>query len=385
MHISILIIFVIAVCCSGASLGYCLICIWAGIRFTRSRDSGAVQSADFPPFSILKPLKGDDPQMLEALRSHCTQDYPAYEILAGVSSPDDPAAAIVRELIAEFPQLKIQLVVCKNRLGANGKVSTLAQLVPLAAYEFLLVNDSDIRIESAYLRTIATELSQPDIGMVTCLYRGVPAGTVQSKIEALSVSTDFAPGVLAARAIERELGFGLGSTLAFRRSDLEKIGGFEAIWDHLADDYELGARLARRGRQVKLSRVVVETHLPAYGWVGFFSHQLRWARTIRASRPGGYAGLALTFTLPWAVAAFCIAPERWTGGLLALALVARYAMAIVYAKQVLGDRRSLRNLWLLPARDFLAVIVWIGGLLGRHITWRGERFVLAKGRLQRIS
>lgn len=383
MHASIFIvfIFIIAVCCSVASLGYCLLCVVAGWSFASQRDSAALSATPLPPFSILKPLKGADPQMLEALRSHCMQDYPDYEILVGISRTDDSAAEIVRNLIAEFPQRKIRLVVCKERLGANGKVSTLAQLAPLAAHEFLLVNDSDIRVEPDYLRTIATELSQPGVGMVTCLYRGVPAETTPSKIEALGISTDFAPGVLTARLIERGLGFGLGSTLAFRRSDLEKIGGFEAIVDYLADDYELGAHIAGLGRQVKLSRVVVETNLPAYGWGGFFSHQLRWARTIRASRPGGYAGLVLTFTLPWALAAFCLAPLAWTGGLLGLAVVSRFAMAMVYTKQVLGDRRSLPNLWLLPARDFLAVVVWIGGLFGKTIVWRGERFTLDKGKL----
>lgn len=379
---AIQVIYVIAVCLTIASIAYCLLCIWAGVKFARARLQSPPAIADLPPISILKPLKGADPEMYEALRSHCLQDYPDYEILAGISAPDDPAVELVKKLIAEFPQQKIRLVLCEKRLGANGKVSTLAQLVPFAAHEFLLVSDSDIRVEAGYLRTVASELSQPGVGMVTCLYRGMPAASLPSKIEALSISTDFAAGVLAARTVERSIRFGLGSTMAFRRSDLEKIGGFTAIADFLADDYELGRRIANQGLRVELSRVVVETHLPAYNWRGFFVHQLRWARTIRASRPGGYAGLVFTFTLPWALAAFLLHPGPLTQWLFIVAVVARYATAVVCAGNVLKDQHSLRNMWLLPLRDFLAVAVWIGGLFGRKIVWRGERFHVKNGKLK---
>ena len=378
---SIHIIFVIAVCFSVASIAYCLLCIWAGVRFARWRTTPSVANADLPPISILKPLKGSDPQMYEALRSHCLQDYPGYEILFGVSSAGDPAAALANKLIAEFPARTIKLVLCEKRLGSNGKVSTLAQLLPLAEYELLLINDGDIRVEPDYLRTLTNELLRPGIGMVTCLYRGVPAATLPSKIEALSISTDFAAGVLAARTVERGLNFGLGSTLAFRRGDFEKFGGFASIADYLADDYELGRRIAELGKKVELSRIVVETHLPAYGWRDFFLHQLRWARTIRASRPGGYAGLVVTFTLPWALVAYLLKPQAWTGPLLVAAILARYMMAAICAGSVLKDRRSTQNFWLLPLRDFLAVAIWIGGLFGRKIAWRGERFTLKNGKL----
>ena len=384
MHASLFVIYAIAVCFTVASIAYCLLCVWASVKFARARLQSAPTAANLPSISILKPLKGADPEMYEALRSHCLQDYPEFEILAGVSSNDDPAAEVLNKLIAEFPQRKIHLVLCEKRLGANGKVSTLAQLAPLAEHEVLLVSDSDIRVEPGYLRAIASELSQPDVGMVTCLYRGVPAGTLASKIEALSISADFAAGVLAARTVEGGVRFGLGSTMAFRRSDLEKIGGFEAIVDYLADDYELGKRISELGRKVDLSQTVVETHLPAYNWRAFFSHQLRWARTIRASRPAGYAGLVFTFTLPWALTAFLLRPDSLTQWLFVAAVVARYAMAVVCAGSVLRDQHSTRNLWLLPLRDFLAVVVWIGGLLGRTIVWRGERFQVKNGKLKPI-
>ena len=369
-------------CATLASIGYCLLCTWAGIRLVQRRKRAAFVPSDLPPVSILKPLKGTDPEMYEALRSHCVQDYPEYEVLFGVTSADDAAAAAVERLIAEFPQRKIRLALCAERLGANGKVSSLAQLVPQAAHEFLLVNDSDVRVEPGYLRTVVSELTRLGVGLVTCLYRGRPAESIFSKLEALGISTDFMAGVLAAREIERGLHFGLGSTLAFRRSSLAKIGGFEAIVDYLADDYELGRRIYQHGERVELSNAVVETNLPAYDWAGFWAHQLRWARTIRASRPGGYAGLLLTFTSPWAVAAFLWQPRVWTGWLLAAALLARFAMAIVSTVFVLQDRGGFRQLWLLPLRDFVAVAVWLGGWFGRRIVWRGEEFRLTDGKLK---
>ncbi len=363
-----------------ASIGYCTLATVAGLRFASARRRSLAILSKLPPVSILKPLKGADPEMYDALRSHCLQDYPQYEILFGVTASDDPAVPVVEKLIREFPQRKIRLLLCDKRLGANGKVSSLIQLAAAAKAEYLLVNDSDIRVEPNYLRTVISELQAPETGLVTCLYRGVPSATLGSRLEALGISTDFMPGVLAANVIEGGMHFGLGSTLAFRKGDVEAIGGFEAIADNLADDYELGRRIAEC-KKVKLSAAVVETHLPAYDQRGFVSHQLRWARTIRASRPSGYAGLLLTFTLPWglATALFCRG-AIWAWTLFALALFARGMMAIVSSRVVLGEKNKA-SLALLPIRDFVAVAVWIGGWFGNTITWRGERFSLQDGKL----
>jgi ceramide glucosyltransferase len=176
--------------------------------------------------------------------------------------------------------------------------------------------------------------------------------------------------------------FGLGSTLAFRRSDLERIGGFASIAEYLADDYELGLRIAKLGLRVELSSEVVETHLPDYDFRGFFLHQLRWARTIRASRPGGYFGLLLTFTLPWALAALLICPGVATGCLLAIAVAARFVMAGVSTRILLRDTDAARSLWLLPLRDLIAVVIWVAGLFGSKVVWRGESFTLERGKLK---
>jgi ceramide glucosyltransferase len=375
---------IISTLVAAASVMYCALCIWAGTRFASQRRRTSAPAKETPPVSILKPLKGTDPEMYASLRSHGVQNYPVYEILFGITNPDDPAVPVVKRLIAEFPDRAIRLVQCDKKLGANGKVSSLAQMAAVAAHDFFLVNDSDIRVEPDYLRKVMTELQEPETGLVTCLYRGVPASTLGSQLEALGISTDFMAGVLAARQIEGGLRFGLGSTLAFRRRDLEAIGGFEAIADYLADDYELGRRIAERNLKVKLSESIVETYLPAYTFFGFFSHQLRWARTIRASRAGGYAGLLFTFTLPWAVLTLILARgATWAWGLLAAALAARMGMAVVTARLVLRDREFGRWCWLLPVRDFLAVLIWLAGLTGRRIVWRGEVLDLKNGKLTR--
>jgi len=371
---------------TGASVGYCVLCIWAAARYASESKHSLTQMPDLPPVSVLKPLKGTDPEMYESFRSHCLQDYPGYEILFGISDANDPAAELVEKLQREFPHCAIKLVRCEKNLGANGKVSSLAQLAEAAKYDILLVNDSDIRVAPDYLRTVITELHAPNTGLVTCLYRGAPANTIASRLESLSISTDFAPGVLAARQIEGGLHFGLGSTLALRCKDLVAIGGFEAIVDYLADDYELGKRIAEQGLKVTLSRSIVETFLPAYSFSGFFSHQLRWVRTIRASRPGGYAGLLLTYTLPWAVLCLLVARgATWAWGLFAAAALLRMTMAVVTAISVLKDGDAMRSLWLLPLRDFLAPLIWLAGMFGRKIVWRGEEFELDKGKLRRAG
>jgi ceramide glucosyltransferase len=376
-------LIIISAIATTASIGYCLFCIWAGMRFVSKRKRPTIVAASLPAVSILKPVKGTDPEMYEALRSHCVLDYPEYEILFGISDANDPAIPVVEKLIREFPERNIRMVRCEKQLGVNGKVSSLAQLVQVVAHEILLVNDSDIRVGPDYLRTVVTELQRPGTGLVTCLYRGVPAQTLGSRLEAFGISTDFVPGVLAARQIERGMHFGLGSTLAFRKYDLEAISGFEGIADYLADDYELGRRIAKKGRRVELSHTVVETHLPAYDLAGFFRHQVRWARTIRTARPAGYAGLLLTFTLPWAALTVALAPHTsWAWALFAAALVARLSSALVSGMVVLHDKELLRWLWLLPLRDFVAVVVWVAGCAGRKVMWRGLAFEVRKGKLK---
>jgi len=366
---------------------YYLLCIWSAAGFLRERKreqrNAQIRPIEsLPPISILKPLKGTDPEIYESFRSHCLQDYPEYEIIFGVSDPNDPAIESVHALQREFPDRKIRLIVCSKILGANVKVSNLVQMLPEARYSCLIVNDSDIRVEPDYLRRVTASLADPRVGMVTCLYRGMSSATLGSRLEALGISTDFNAGVLAARQIEGGIHFGLGSTLAFRRSELEKIGGFNAILDYLADDYELGKRIATLNLEVKLSDVVVETYLPAYRLRDYMDHQLRWARGVRDARARGYFGLVFTFGILWSLLNLVASKaSAWSCAALALTFILRFAVAWTVGWRILSDRQVVRYAWLIPLRDLIAVWVWILSLAGHTVIWRGERFRLKDGKL----
>jgi ceramide glucosyltransferase len=410
-----------------AGMGYFLAAMVAARVFLVARRAPLATFA--PGVSILKSLKGLDPGMMDAFRSHCRQTYAGdYELLFGVSSLSDPAVKAVEQLRQEFPAQSIRLIECPGRLGTNGKISTLVQLATHARHGYLLINDSDITVHSHYLERVMAHFAaeavpagakaqidiaaasapirlaqgplkscpdtkQPagalpanEVGLVTTLYRGRAHGTLPSRLEALGIATDFLAGVLLSRMIEGGLRYGLGSTLAISREALDKIGGLTPLADYLADDYELGARVAQAGYNVALSAEVVETAIPAYGCSGFLDHQLRWARAVRDSRPWGYAGLVFTHGLGWAllnVLAGGLSPlSLW---LLGLSFFLRLTLAMMVGAEVLGDHQVLPSLWLLPLRDLVAMGVWIAGFAGNIIVWRGERFVLKNGKLHSLG
>jgi ceramide glucosyltransferase len=350
-----------------------------------------------PDVSILKPLKGVDPRMYASFVSHCRQQYPGrFELLFGVNTVDDPAAAEIHRLQAEFPDCAIRLVECSERLGTSGKVSSLIQLLRQARYDHILINDSDIRVGPHYLARIMSQFAASDrsgskpVGMVTAPYLGRtapegPALTLWARLEALGISTDFIPGVLTARKLERGIRFGLGSTLAFSREALNAAGGLEPLLDVLADDYELGARIARAGFRVELSPEVVETTIPGYHFRGFWDHQLRWARSTRDSRRLGYLGLGITYCIPWAVLN-CIASgfAMWSFSLLSLVLLARISVALTVGVGILRDEQVLRDIWLIPLRDFFGLIFWAWSYASDTVVWRGEHFRLTNGHIVRV-
>jgi ceramide glucosyltransferase len=371
-----------------AGMGYFVAAILAAERFLTARRAPLAEFA--PGVSILKSLKGLDPGMMEAFSSHCRQSYTGkYELLFGVSSLEDPAVAAVELLKDEFPHHTIRLIECPEQLGTNGKVSTLVQLAAQAHYDFLLINDSDITVSPRYLERVmacfaGTNTDAAEVGLVTALYRGRAHQTLPSRLEALGIATDFQAGVLLSKWIEGGLHYGLGSTLAVRREALDKIGGLEVLVDQLADDYELGARVDKAGYRVALSPEVVETNVAAYGWRGFLDHQLRWERTVRDSRPWGYAGLIFTHGLGWALLNLGLCGmSPWSWGLLGLSLLLRLTLAVVVGVQVVGDRQVLPRLWLLPLRDLVAMGVWLAGFAGNTVVWRGERFALKHGKLRK--
>jgi ceramide glucosyltransferase len=368
---------------TGAACGiaYCSLALWATIKFgSRSRRPS---NPDFvPPVSVLKPLCGLDPHGYESLRTHCIQDYPEYEIVFGVSAPNDPAVPAVEQLIREFPGIPIRLVVCPNVFGMNLKVSNLLQMLPEAGHQYIVINDSDIAVPPDYLRQVTAPLEDPSVGITTCLFRGISAGGIGSRLESMAIECDFIPGVLCAGQLEKGIHFAMGSTMAFHREVLQRIGGLQTIADYLADDYELGYRVSNAGLRIELADCVVDHHLPQYSWIDFLQHQLRWARTVRSCRPGGYAGMIMTFAFLWSFLAVSAAPSL--AGLLFVftSLALRISMMAASRRFVLARRPVLRYVWLLPVHDFVAPVIWLLAYMGTRIVWRGNKFELANGKLR---
>ncbi|HVP65417.1 MAG TPA: bacteriohopanetetrol glucosamine biosynthesis glycosyltransferase HpnI [candidate division Zixibacteria bacterium] len=367
-------------------VAYLLVSFVGIVRWLRTRNAQTANDGFAPPVSILKPLCGADRNMYEGFRSHCMQNYPAFEIIFGVNDESDEAVAEVERLRSEFPHQEVKLVVCPNVLGTNRKVSNLQHMIGHARYDFVLINDSDIHVEPHYLRSVMSPFANERVGLVTALYRANAGRTLASRVESLTVATDFVGGVLSALVVERGLHFAMGSTMAVRRAALEKIGKFSALLDKLADDYELGVLVADAGYELQLANTVVETTLPDYGWQGMLAHQIRWARTIRDKRKGGYLGVVTTFGLPWAVlSAVCASGRLWSLALLALVFTLRAVHAAALCGPVLSDGQSMRRLWLVPLRDFVGLGVWFVSWFGSTVSWRGEKFRLHNGTLTRVS
>ena len=371
-----------AVCALLALAGaaYYTLCAWAGVRFL---GHGPEVASSSPPVSIMKSLKGVDPHMRAAFRSHCRLEYPEYEVLFGVTDLGDAAVALVNEVQQEFPQAKLRVIHCPLVLGSNGKISNLAQMLPLARYEHVLINDSDILVEPDFLSRVMRAFGNADVGVVTTLYRAVAGSRVWSKLEALGISTDFMGGVLVARQMESGIRFALGATMATTKAALAKIGGLESLVDLLGDDYELGARVSQAGYRVELADAVVETAVADYSWREFWQHQLRWARNIKDRRFAQYFGLIVTFGLAWGVLAVLLARAAWwSWAALGLVLVARVVAAFVVGGKVLRDPQVARDWWLVPLRDVVGLAVWVASFFGDTVVWRGERFRLRDGKLE---
>ena len=372
-----------------------LICCWRcwGARdFSHYWRRKKNESGFAPNVTILKPVKGVDPRMYAGLASHCRQQYAgSFEIVFGVSSLEDPAVGEIERLRAEFPECAIRLIECRERLGTSGKVSNLVQMLREARYDHVIINDSDIFVSPQYLTRVMECFADARVGMVTAPYIGRPAEarpamTIWSRLESLGISTDFLPGVFVARRLEGGIRFGLGSTLAMSKAALAKAGGLEPLVEYLADDYEMGERIAKAGYRVELCDEVVETTIPAYRFRGFRDHQLRWARSTRDSRKLGYAGLGVTYALPWAMMT-CVASgfALWSFSLLSVVTLARVAVALAVGVGVLRDGQVLRDIWLLPVRDFFGLWFWAWSFAGDTVVWRGELFRLRDGQITPVE
>jgi ceramide glucosyltransferase len=365
---------------------YCLIAILAAAKFFRAQPVGSQRStSDFtPPVSILKPIHGLDRETYENYASFCRQGYPEFEILFCVGDERDPAVPVIERLIGDFPQRPIRLLVGSEPIGASDKVNKLCRMVREARHDIVIVSDSDVRVQPGFLRAAVTPFSDPKVGGVTCLYRGLTDGGFAAGLEALGNSADFAPGVLVACSLG-ELDFMLGAVMATSKKHLDEIGGFESLADYFCDDYELGNRIASRGYRVELSRLSVEIVYPRETIADAFRHQLRWNLSIRYSRPWGHLGLIFTNALPWAVLVCAIATWRIAVIYLAIALLFRVLMAISVGLRGMRDRLVLRKLWLLPVRDAFAFTVWLTSFFPQRIHWRERQFRVRDKRLVPVA
>ena len=357
---------------SVAGLLYLMVSV-AAVRLIRNRSR---RNGASTPVTMLKPLKGADAELYDNLRSFCVQEYPQFQIVFGVADPDDPAVAVVRRLIAEFPQRDLTLVVGGAGRAANRKVANLMDMLPAARHRLLLISDSDMRVMPDYLGVVTPLLAVPGVGLVTCLYRGVPAGSgLWSRLACLHVNHGFLPQA-AVGAILRTGDGAFGATLALSRDTLDAIGGLEAVGDQLADDHALGAAVRRIGRTIVLAPVLVDNVIfePTLG--GLFRHELRWARTVRLLAPAGYAGSVITYPVALAVLALLLHPAPWSVYGLIAALVVRTA-TVWLGDRVLGLPAT--PVYLIPLRDGLSFVVFIASFFARSVAWRDRRYRIARG------
>ncbi|WP_199331038.1 MULTISPECIES: bacteriohopanetetrol glucosamine biosynthesis glycosyltransferase HpnI [unclassified Calothrix] len=367
--------WLLLILCLAAICFYCY-SIYAAIAFfTQPR---TINPEFLPPVTILKPICGVDRDAEENLASFCQQDYPAYQIIFAVRDREDPAIAIIDKLIQQFPNVDIQLVVSDRIIGANLKVSNLANAVTAAKYEILLIADSDIRVGKDYLQRIVQPLQDEKVGVVTCLYRSLAQGWVTS-FEALGISTSFHPGVLVSNQLE-EIKFAFGSTIVIRKSALEAIGGFNAIADYLADDFQLGYLPAQAGYRVFLSNYIVDHILDESTLADVIQRQIRWLRCIWVSRPWGYLGLLFTYGTVTSLLLLLVTKGSilgWTS--LVITWILRLIMAWVIGVSVFKDPVTKQYFWLIPVRDFMHFAIWCYGFFGKAITWRGQQLQLIPG------
>lgn len=364
----------------AASVWFCLTAIYSGWEFFGRRRKEDEPSADWTPaVTILKPLKGLDPELAQNLSTFCQQDYPRLQIVFGVADAQDPAVRVVRTLQREHPALDVELIIDARLHGTNDKVSNLINMYRAAKHDILVLADEDIRVPRDYLRRVVAPLRDERIGLVTCMYRALAAATnLPSRLWCLTINTTLTPQILVARKVETPT-YAFGATMTLRRSTLEAVHGFEEIASMLADDYQLGNRIAARGLRLWLSECVVDTILEVGSWHGLLHHQLRRARTNRSHRPIGYFGTVLTQGLPWVVV------NLVAGGITTLTLVTstltlgiRLIAAVHVARRRLGVSLRTGDVCLVLLNDALLFLVWALGLVGNSVWWRGRQFRILK-------
>lgn len=357
---------------------YSLLTLWCGRQFFSDGDTPPSNQA--LPVTVLKPVKGVDAGSYDNFASFCRQEYQgAIQIVFAVASADDPVIPVIRRLQTDFPEHGIELAVNPAIHGPNYKVSNLINAFPAARHDIIIICDSDIRVPAEYLGSVMSRFGDPGVGLVTSPYRTSDVDGVAAAVEASGFTTEMTPNVLVALALEG-LSFALGASMAVRRRALEEIGGFHALTEYLADDYQLGNKVHRAGWRVVLDHTFVESTIRAARLSTVLTRQLRWARTMRVSRPGGYLASGITLPFPGLLCAAFTAPTA-AAALTAIALLysVRMTVATIYSRRYVGDKLFPRWLWLLPLRDMFSFSSWALSFLGNRVEWRGSRFLLRPG------
>ncbi|MGB9464994.1 MAG: bacteriohopanetetrol glucosamine biosynthesis glycosyltransferase HpnI [Candidatus Acidiferrum sp.] len=359
---------------------YCVLDYFWGVRRLPP-----VNPSFTPLVSIVKPVRNVDREAYDNFASFCCLDYPEYEVVFAVTDRDDPVIPVIQKLQQSFPKCSIRLVTAVANLGANNKVNNLCQLVQEAKHELIVMSDSDVRVESDYLRNVVAPFSDPRVGVVTAFYRGILERGLVSALDDLGMYTDSAPGALVARKLEGNMRFAFGWTMATTKKVLSEIGGFESMVNHHSDDFELGNRISELGYRVELMRTPVSMVLPDESFGEFLKHELRWSIGLRNVRPVGYVWMLLTHGLPWTLLASAVATAAgWSS--IAIAYAAAYLvlrLGVVWTTAVwgLGDSPKGRKLLLVPLHDAISFVVWVGGFFSNKIVWRGSVYRVRKGLL----
>jgi ceramide glucosyltransferase len=364
---------------------YWLIAIYSVNRFFKPLAINSFSPAT--PVSILKPMKGIDPGFDENIRSFCGQDYSQYEVILGFNKPEQAEMDAVKRTVEPISCRNIRVVSSEIELGANSKVSNLQGMLDDTRNELIALSDSDMRVDKDYLKTIVSEYQgSNDVGMVTCLYKISDPRCVGTAFESLSITLDFLPSVLVAERFEG-VSFGLGASMLFSKKTLDEIGGFKSVADYIADDYQIGNRIAKKGLKIVLSKYIIENVAGCMSMREYFLHQLRWARTVRVCRPAGYFGSGISHIIPFAAMLLMIMGiDAISLAVLGLVLALRIGVAALVYGKVIKTRAWLKWLVLLPVKDIASFIIWIGAFIGSKVSWRGSVYkILADGRIRRVS
>jgi len=353
------------------------------ISLKRFAPATAAPAAEHFGVTVLKPLYGYETGLYENLLSFCRQNYAGpVQILFGVRHDDDPAAAVARRIVALArggkidgapARLSVGLEIDATVHGTNGKVSNLINLSRRIEHPFVVLADSDISVEPDYLGRLAAAIARPNVGLVTCLYRGRPLAGFWSRLGAMGVDYGFLPNVLTGMALNMAEPC-VGATIALRRETLEAIGGFERVKDQLADDYMIGEAVRELGQKIAVADFVVGHAHAERSFREVWRRDLRWARTIHSLDPLGHLGSAVTFPVAWALLALLASGfSPAIGALAGAALAVRMIVQFAIDERFPGHDHAL---WLGPVRDLFSFAVFVASFLPGQIHWRGHDYAL---------